>query len=105
MNPPPVRSERDGFHRLPEPWGPGPHTVEETPSAPALSPSLAATVNPRRGRGALSPARLSRRGAPLPGTPGLRENLQMLRSSSATVALPAGCGLLLASSAETDEQE
>lgn len=46
VNPPPVHSEKEGFHRLPEQWGPGPHTVEETPSAPALSPGLAADVSP-----------------------------------------------------------
>lgn len=88
---------------LREEWDPGPHTMEETPSAPTLGPSLAMNAHRRTASLSLSPPLQKR--APLPGIPGLEETLQMLGSSPATMALPAGCGLLLASTAETDEQE
>lgn len=61
VNPPPTHPEKGGFCGVPEQWGPGPHTVEETPSAPALSPDLADDVSPHRGRAALSPAPPSRK--------------------------------------------
>lgn len=98
VNPPPTHPEKGGFCGVPEQWGPGPHTVEETPSAPALSPDLADDVSPHRGRAALSPAPPPERSSSSKDT-GAGGDLQMPRSSSATVALPAGCGLLLASTA------
>lgn len=89
VNPPPVYPEKVGSMSN----GVQAHTTwRKHHLPPALSPGLAASVSPHQG------APLQKE-APLPRTPGLGETLQIPRSSSATVALPAGCGLLRASTA------
>lgn len=96
MTPPPVPlSGTDSTASLSD--GAQAHTPWRTHHLPpTFSPGLAGNINPHRGRAALSQPPLQKE-ASLPRTPGLGENLQMPRSSSATTALPAGCGLPLAS--------
>lgn len=85
VNPPPGHPGKGTVH---EPRGPGPHNVEETPSAPALS-RPGSHIHPPRG-------------SPSPEGSSSSKDTQVL---AATAAPPAGCGRLLASTASTDEQE